>query len=336
MKIVQSTIWLKGLVILALLSCGSFVAAAEPDVKKESTAAAASSATAKGPVARVNGIAIDAAELRRAVKVMLRGQTVPAEHQAAVDKQAMEQLISAELMYQAAAKQKLKDLEKQIDAKVAQDKARFKSEEEFKKAIKELEMDEKDLREYTRRALLISSFVEAEFVSKVSVSETESRSFYDKNIDKFKREEAVKASHILIGVDEKASVDEKKAARDKADKLHKELVGGADFAALAKGNSTCPSSQQGGDLGFFVKGQMVPPFEKAAFALKTGEISPVVETKFGYHIIKVVEKRSAETTDFKDVKAKIAEYLKGQKVSEAIQKYMADTKKTAKIEVLLK
>jgi peptidyl-prolyl cis-trans isomerase C len=336
---VHSSGWLlKGFLVAALVSCGSLVAAAEPEAKKESTAAAAPAVVAplKGAVARVNGADIDAVELRRAKKVLLRGQTVPAEQQAALDKQAVEQLISAELLYQASAKQEIADLDKQIDAKVAQGKARFKDEQEFKKAIKDLEMDEKDLREYTRRDLLISRFVETTFVSKTVVTEAEIRAFYDKNLDKFKKDETVRASHILIGVDSAASADDKKKAREKAEKLRKELAGGADFAALAKGNSTCPSSQQGGDLGFFGKGQMVPPFEKAAFALKPGEISDVVETQFGYHIIKLTEKKPAETTDIKDVKAKIEEYLKGQKVNEAIQKYITDVKKTAKIEILLK
>ena len=326
----------KGILVASLVSCANLVAAAEPEAKKESAAASAAAVLPEGPVARVNGVAIAAVELRRAEKVMLRGQEVPAEQRAALDKQAVEQLVSAELLYQAAEKMELKDLDKQIDAKVAEGRKNFKNEQEFKNAIKDLEMDEKDLREYTRRDLLISLFVETTFVSKTSVPETEIRAFYDKNPDKFKRDETVKASHILIGVDDKASPDDKKKAREKADKLRKELAGGADFAALAKGNSTCPSSQQGGDLGFFGKGQMVPQFEKAAFALKPGEISDVVETQFGYHIIKLTDKKPAEITDYKDVKGKIEEFLKGQKINEAIQKYLADVKKTARIEIYLK
>ncbi|MFA7402735.1 MAG: peptidylprolyl isomerase [Pelobacteraceae bacterium] len=333
----HSSRWLlKGFLVAAFVSCASFVSAAEPEVKKESAAAVTTAPSLQGPVARVNGTDIDAIELKRAKKVLLRGKTVPAEQQAALDKQAVEQLVSAELLYQAAAKLELKDLDKQIDAKLAQGKARFKDEQEFKKAIKDLEMDEKDLREYTRRDLLISRFVETTFVSKTVVPETEIRAFYDKNPEKFKREETVKASHILIGTDAKASAEDKKKAREKAEKLRKEVAGGADFAALAKGNSTCPSSQQGGDLGFFGKGQMVPAFEKAAFALKPGEISDVVETPFGYHIIKLTERKPAVTADYKDVKAKIEEYLKGLKVNESIQNYLVDVKKTAKIEMFVK
>lgn len=336
MQKVHSSVWLKGFLVATLVSCGSVVTAAEPEAKKESAPVAASTVAVSPPgaVARVNGTAIDAIELRRARKVLLRGQTVPAEQQAALDKQAVEQLISAELLYQAAAKLEIKDLDTQIDAKLAQGKARFKDENDFKNAIKDLEMDEKDLREYTRRDLLISHFVETTFVSKVAVSEAEIRAFYDSNPEKFKRDETVKASHILIGTDSVASADDKKKAREKAEKLRKELTGGADFAVLAKGNSTCPSSQQGGDLGSFSKGQMVPPFEKAAFALKPGEISDVVETQFGYHIIKVTEKKGAETVDFTDARGRIEEFLKRQKVSDAIQKYLTDTKKTARIELL--
>jgi len=325
-------------IVAAVLSCSTLAGAAGAETGKKSKPAAVAvvAPQPKGVVARVNGVAIDAIELRRAKKVMLRGQAVPPEQETAVNKQALEQLVSAELLYQAAAKLEIKDLGKEVDAKLAQGKARFKDEQSFVKAIKDLEMDEKDFREYTRRELLIAHFVEKEFVSKTAVSEVEIRAFYDKNQDKFKQEEAVRASHILIGVDEKASADDRKKALEKAEKLSKELAGGADFATLAKANSTCPSSQQGGDLGFFGKGQMVPPFEKTAFALKPGEISPVVETQFGYHIIKLTEKKAAGTTDFKDVKANIEEFLKGQKINEAIQKYLADVRKTAKIEILLK
>jgi peptidyl-prolyl cis-trans isomerase C len=326
-----------GLLFALSISWGSVTVAAETETKKEAASAAVSTVIqSQGPVARVNGSVIEAIELRRAKKVALRGQTVPADQQGAIDKQAVEQLISAELLYQGAAKTEVTDLEKLVDAKLAQGKARFKDEEDFKNAIKDLEMDEKQLREYTRRDILITRFVESSFVSKVTVPEAEVRAFYDKNPEKFKRDESVRASHILIGSDATSTADEKKMAREKADKLKKELAGGADFAVLAKANSTCPSAPQGGDLGFFGKGQMVPAFEKAAYALKPGEISDVVETQFGYHIIKLTEKKTAEKVDFKDVKVKIEEFLKGQKVNEAIQKYLEETRKTAKIEVLLK
>lgn len=290
-------------------------------------------------VAKVNGEEIKAIELRRAKKVIMSGQPgmqIPPDRQKEFDQQSLSQLVSAELLYQAGQKLNIKDLDKQIDAKLAQSKSRFGNEQDFAKAMKELEMDEKELREYTRRDLIISNFIEQTIVPKITVSEEESKKFYDQNPDKFNRGETVKASHILIGVDPKASDEEKKKAREKAEKLRKDLAGGADFVALAKDNSTCPSSQQGGDLGYFGKGQMVPPFEQAALALKTGEISDVVETQFGYHIIKVTDKKGAETVAFKDVHPRIEDFLKRQKVSAAVNDFLTETKKSAKIEILLK
>jgi peptidyl-prolyl cis-trans isomerase C len=322
----------KVIVIAAIVACGSFVQAAEPEAKKGISPLPA--VVRQGAVARVNGIVIDAAELRRATKVLLRGQAVPEGQQAEVDKQALAQLLSAELLYQASAKMEIKDIDKQIDARLAEGKARFAKQEDFVKAIKDLEMDEKDLREYTRRDLLISRFVESVIAPNVKVTEEDARTFYSQNPDKFNRGESVRASHILIGVDATATAEEKKKAAEKAEKLRKELAGGADFATLAKGNSTCPSSQQGGDLGFFGKGQMVPPFEKSVFALKPGEISDVVETQFGYHIIKLTERKPAETVTFKEAQARIEEYLKGQKINVAVGEYVAEARKAAKIEIL--
>src|SRR5206468_12071153 len=100
--------------------------------------------------------------------------------------------------------------------------------------------------------------------------------FYDKNPDKFKQDEAVRASHILFRVDENADAATKKKAMDQAQAVLKEARGGADFAELAKKHSADGSAQQGGDLNFFTHGQMVPPFDQAAFGLKTGEISDIV------------------------------------------------------------
>ena len=332
------SLYAAGLTVAALLSCASLSIAADPGTKAAAPKVEPAAA-GQDPVARVNGVAISALELKRASKVMLAGERgiVPsADQQKEFEKQALTQLVSAELLYQAAQKLEIKDLDKQVDDKMAKGKARFGKAEDFAKAMKDMDMEEKDLRDYTRRDLIITNFIEKTIVPTVKVSEEDARKFYDQNPDKFTRPEAVKASHILLGVDEKATAEEKKAAREKAEKLRKELAGGADFAALAKGNSTCPSSQQGGDLGYFGKGQMVPAFEKAAYALKPGEISDVVETQFGYHIIKLTEKKAAEKVEFKEARPRIDEYLKNQKIGAAVNDYLTEARKTAKIELLLK
>jgi len=338
MYVLRQSLYATGLMVAALLSCTAPVIAADSETKVV-TPKVEAAAAGQEAVARVNGVAISAVELKRAGKVMLAGQrgvSPSADQQKEFEKQALTQLVSAELLYQAGQKLEVKDLDKNVADKMAQGKAKFTNEQDFLKAMKDMDMEEKDLRDYTRRDLIITNFIEKTIVPKVMVSEEDARKFYDQNPDKFTKPEAVKASHILLGIDQKAGAEEKKTAREKAEKLRKELLAGADFEALAKGNSTCPSSQQGGDLGYFGQGQMVPAFEKAAFALKKGEISDVVETQFGYHIIKLTDRKAAEKVDFKEARPRIEDYLKNQKVGVAVNDYLTEARKTAKIEMLLK
>jgi len=167
------------------------------------------------------------------------------------------------------------------------------------------------------------------------VTEQEVETFYRQNPDKFRQPERVRASHILIGVDAKASKEEREAARARAEKLRRELERSADFAALAQAQSSCPSGRQGGDLGFFGKGKMVPQFEMAAFALKPGAVSDVVETPFGYHLIKVAERKGAEEIPLAAARDKIRYYLKTQKINKAVEAFVGQARKAAAVEVLL-
>ncbi len=328
-----------GFFITMLLGFGSTAPAAAADRKVAPPKTVQAVTAAPEIVARVNGTDIPMIDLTRTKKAIMSGQPgmeIPPDRLKEFDQQALAQLVSSELLYQAGQKLTVQDLDKKVDDKLAQSKARFANAEDFAKAIKTLEMNENDLRDFTRRDLVISNFIEQTIVSKVTVTEEETKKFYDQNLDKFKKGETVRASHILCGVDAKATVEEKKKAREKAEKLRKDLAGGADFATLAKENSTCPSSKQGGDLGYFGRGQMVPAFEQVAFALKPGEISDVVETQFGYHIIKLTEKKGAETVSFKDARPRIEEYLKNQKIQASVNAYLDEARKTAKIEILLK
>lgn len=289
-------------------------------------------------VAKVNGIAITQAEVDRAVKILLAQskmqQPLPGEIMKKAEAAAVNQLIASELLYQAGVKMADKDLDKQVETQIAQRKAQFPSAAEYEKALKENNLTEKDLTVLMRKDIVINNLLQKEVASKITVSEADAKKFYDDNKDKFKTEESIKASHILIGVDAKATADDKKKAKEKAEAIRKRLLAGEDFAAVAKKESTCPSASQGGDLGSFTKGQMVPEFEKTAFALKPGEISDVVETKFGYHIIKVQEKKPAGTVSFDETKKNIEGYLKSQKIQKGINEYLEKLRKENKVEIL--
>jgi peptidyl-prolyl cis-trans isomerase C len=289
--------------------------------------------------ARVNGVAISGSEVDRIIKEMAaqykaKTNTPVTDEMLKNAKTAiLNKLIDAELLYQAGQKLGVKDLDKQVDEQFAKKKKQFASPAEYEKALKETNLTEKDLKLLIRKDIVINNLLGKEVADKVTVPADEVKKFYDENKDKFKTEESVRASHILIGVGEKASVEDKKKAKEKAEAIRKRLLAGEDFAAVAKKESTCPSAPQGGDLGSFSKGQMVPEFEKAAFALKPGEISDVVETKFGYHIIKVQEKKPAGTVSFDEAKKNIEQYLKGQKIQKGVGEYLEKLRKDAKIEI---
>lgn len=307
-------------------------------VATASPPADSSAADLKTTVARVNGREITLAELNQAKKIILAnkpGLQIPPLLQKEFEMQALNQLISAELLYQASQKLEIKDLDKQAEDKLVEIRKRFPDAKDYARELQKIGVDEKDLLESTRRDLAIACFVNTKIAPDIKVSAEEIKKFYDRNPDKFRREETVRASHILIGVDNKAGIEEKKAAREKAEKLHKELVNGADFANLARDNSTCPSSKQGGDLGYFGKGNMVPQFEQAAFALQLGGLSGVVETPFGYHIIKLVDRKKAEEIPLSAARDKIENYLRVQKTNAAIETFVGEARKNAKIDVLL-
>jgi len=152
-------------------------------------------------------------------------------------------------------------------------------------------------------------------VEKVEVSEEEMSQYYKDNMQKFAKGPRVKLRHILVGTEPEA--------RTVLSRLEK----GAEFSALARETSKCPSSQQGGDLGWAEKGMMVPEFEKAAFALKKGQMSGVVKSAFGYHIIMCDDVEEARQVEFQEAKDQIEQQIRGEKSEEALQTLIAEAKK---------
>lgn len=187
--------------------------------------------------------------------------------------------------------------------------------------------------EKIKNKLLAKALIEKEVVESTKVSEEDLKKYYDEHKSEFAVPEQVNAAHILIMVKENAADAEKKAAKEKAEGLLKKIEGGSDFAALAKENSDCPSKAKGGELGFFSKGQMVPEFEDAAFKLKPGEVSAVVQTKFGCHIIKVTDKKPAGQKELAEVKDELEQKLLRDKQKTAFDDYTKKLKDNAKITV---
>ncbi|TLN04346.1 peptidylprolyl isomerase, partial [bacterium] len=172
-----------------------------------------------------------------------------------------------------------------------------------------------------RERLIVETYVKKKVEQEAKVSDEEMKKFYDENKEKFKSGEQVQASHILVKTE--------KEAQDILAQLKK----GASFEELAKKYSTDSTAAKGGDLGWFSKGAMVPEFDKAAFGLKVGELSGIVKTQFGFHIIKVTGKRPAGVRTFDEVKEQIKANLLPAKQQEVFQKMQEDFKKDAKISI---
>jgi peptidyl-prolyl cis-trans isomerase C len=183
-----------------------------------------------------------------------------------------------------------------------------------------------------RFAIQVNKLVSSSGHRKLKPTDKEIGDFYQKNKEKFMVPETAHARHILIA--KAAGDDDKMKAekRAKAEALRKELEGGADFAQLATQNSDCPSKSNGGDLGVFSKGQMVKPFEDAAFSQKIKEIGAVVETDFGFHIIEVLERKQPQTMELNDaIKKRIASVLEQQKLQEGLGRVLKELQTKATI-----
>ncbi|MEE4261651.1 MAG: peptidylprolyl isomerase [Desulfobacteraceae bacterium] len=303
--------------------------------------AMAAEQTASGEKAAVvNGVVITRAHYEKELKVHLdrstqQGRPVSDEQMPELKKTVLEGLIEREVLYQESQKAGIKIPDQKVNDQMAGIRKRFPDEAEFKKALASMGLTEEEVRTQIQRGLAIRGLIDQKVADKIVVTDEETKAYYDANPKMFKQPDEVKASHILIKVEPTADDAAKAAALKKIEDIRKKLTDGGDFAELAKEYSEGPSGPQGGDLGFFRRGQMVKPFEDTAFSMKTNEVSAPVETRFGYHLIKVTDKRPEQTLAYADVKDKIAQRLKAEKIQKAANLYVENLKKDAKIEILL-
>ncbi len=285
-------------------------------------------------LARVNGTPIPSSELEKAVRNLEAnvGNPIPPERRSEIYRGILDQLVEIRLLEQEAASRNLKPTDAELNASVDQLKKQAPSPEQFAKALADRKMTEADLRAEARLRLAVDKLLTAEVEPKAAVTDTDIADFYKKNPQFFMQPEAMRASHILLKAD---TPEAKTAAKTKAEDLLRQIKGGADFAALAKQHSNDGSAANGGDLGFFPRGQMVKAFEDAAFALKAGDVSPLVETEFGYHIIKGAEHRDARTLPLAEVSDRIAQAVRQQKQQQLVQEYVKALKTKGKVEILM-
>jgi peptidyl-prolyl cis-trans isomerase C len=286
-------------------------------------------------LARVNGEAVTKSDFDRLVRnVEVGNGPIPPERRDVVLRNLLDQLITYTVMTQEAKAKNVTVTDGEIEQRIKQMRGQA-SDAEFQKALDARSMSAEQLKTDARIQLTIEKMMEAQVADVGAASDADARDFYQKNPEKFKQGDSVRASHILLRVDPNAPESMKKQARTRINQLLKRARSGEDFAALAKQHSQDGSAQQGGDLGYFEREQMVPAFSEAAFALKPGQISDVVTTQFGYHIVKVTDKKAAATVPYEQVSGQIVEYLSSQKKQERATQFVDEAKKRARIEVLI-
>ena len=291
-------------------------------------------------VAIVNGVPIFQSDLDRGMEGVIQrrartGAPMDEAQLKTIRMDVLNNLINRELLNQESKKQKITITDAQVNDKLSKIKERFKGDAEFKEMLTKMKLSEAQIKTQLKEDLAIQALIDKQVVEKIKVTEQETQAYYDTHPEAFKQPEQIKASHILVTVDPKDDPAKKAEALKKIESVQAKLKAGGDFAALAKELSDCPSKEKGGDLGYFAKGQMVKPFEDAALALKPGETSGIVETQFGYHIIKLVEIKPEGIMPYAEVKDQLSQYIKQEKVKAELDSYLAVLEKTAKIEKLI-
>ncbi|OBZ11186.1 peptidylprolyl isomerase [Bacillus sp. FJAT-26390] len=228
----------------------------------------------------------------------------------------LENLITQELIMQEAKAASITVTDADVDSEIALIKKSFGTDEQFNSTLAQYNMTLDSLKKDTKINLTIRKILEP----KTDVTEDEIKQYYDANKDQLGTPEQIQASHILV------------ATKEEADAILAQLKQGGDFAAIAKEKSIDPGSKDnGGDLGFFGKGAMVPEFEEAAFALKVNEISGVVQSEHGFHIIKKTAEKAAVVPTFEEKKEEIKKQLVATEANELSEAWMNDIRAKAKI-----
>jgi peptidyl-prolyl cis-trans isomerase C len=293
-----------------------------------------------GPAVTINGENISREKLQAQVDHLInqRGLNSGGITQPAVFKQiqqeVVDQLIVQELLWQEAKRRNFIVEDEFVDTRLQEMKSGFDTEQAFQFKIQAGGFTEETYRDDIRQQVSVQHMISQSIAPGISISDEEVENFYKANLDQMQRPVAVHARHILIKP-ESAEPEAQQAAKDEAGEILAEIRAGEDFVELATDRSQAPSAPQGGDLGYFGPGQMVPPFEQAAFALKPGEISDVVRTQFGYHIIRLEDRRGGETLSLEDVTDKISAYLTQQKLQTEVENLVATLRNHGNVEIFL-
>ncbi|MHC4226014.1 MAG: peptidylprolyl isomerase [Planctomycetota bacterium] len=290
----------------------------------------------------VNGVDILRSEVEKLIRPQLDAVAEQARQQppqvlaqiaAQFRQETLEQLIRRQLLDGKIQQANIIVTDEEVMSQIEEiASAQELSVEDFFKTMEQYGNSAEEIKEDVRRGLSRNKFMEIQWAGKINVTEDDAKQYYDEKPERFRVPEQVRVSHILITPESGADPNEAKVkARIKSEDLHKQIKDGADFAELARANSSCPSAPDGGDLNFFPRGKTTPAFEKVAFDLEAGQISDVVETEYGYHIIKATGHKDPSVISFERAKDRIIAQLTAQKQSAFAENFLKTLKAEAEI-----
>jgi len=291
-------------------------------------------------VAVVNGVDIPTAEFEAALQQALLpwsaedAEPTDAERRT-LRKTVLENLIGRRLAYQESRRLGIRVDDDQVDAEVDKVAARYSEAADFGAALRRADLSRARLRAQLRQDVAIRRLLEEQVLQHVQVDEHELQGFYDRNPNLFKQPAQVKASHIFTAAGPDSTREVRREAVALLRKIQGQLGQGVPFSELALDYSQCPSSQNGGDLGYFDKETMIKGFADAAFALNPGEVSDIVRTGQGYHLIMVADRQPKMKLTYEDVREKLRRSLKIEKAAGKIKDYLQSLRETAEVKIFL-
>jgi len=288
-------------------------------------------------VARVNGVAIHGDDLEAAMHTVIPltsyHQNVKPEKMEELRKRALEGLIDEELRYQEAVRLKIQIPPIEVELALERARKAYRGRDGFERARRASGATMPQLRASILRALLIQKAYERVVASQCRVSEADAAGYYRLNTARFVIPEQVRPSLITIGVDPAAPRPEWERARQKAEDVARRIAAGAPFEALARQYSTDASKVKGGDLGFIHRGQLIDEFERALNSLGPGQVSAVIETIYGFHLLRLVETHPAAQKTFDEVKTALTRDLTETRCNQASAEWLKRLRDAAHIEI---
>jgi len=322
-------------------TAGIAAEAAKPETKPaaETKKLFADDILCKGKSVEVRRSQVDEAFVQFKANLTARGQPFPEERREQVETQLLDRLVVTRLLVNRATDEDRARAKALAEKFEGDTRKQAGSNESFERQLLAMGFSTEQFREQVAERAICEEVVERELKTKVSITNEQAKKFYDENGDQFERPEMVRASHILISTrdavsGQEASGEKKKEKRAQTEKILERARKGEDFAALAREFSEDPGSKDKGGEYTFPRGQMVPEFEAAAFGLKTNEISDIVTTQFGYHIIKLSEKMPAQKVEYAKTEKELKEHLTKQEVQKQLPAFLEKLKSEANLEYL--